>query len=139
MARPRRPPRDCFPGAGIACQAPLTHYPSGPASPLCNAWRSIGPLRAAAPSTLIQPLVFPLSPTTTRFARPRYSPPRRPRSPLLDHCCARSGCSRDRAPPICFSPLVVLRYAVANCSCIYCVLVISFSFLLYLVLICTAN
>lgn len=26
MARPRRPPRDCLPGAGIACQAPLARY-----------------------------------------------------------------------------------------------------------------
>ena len=44
VARPRRPPRDCFPGAGIACQAPLTHYPSGPATLPFTAWRSIGPL-----------------------------------------------------------------------------------------------
>lgn len=29
-SRPRRPPRDCSPEAGIACQAPLTHHPLWP-------------------------------------------------------------------------------------------------------------
>lgn len=38
MARPRRPPRDCFPGAGIACQAPLARYihPPPPFRPLLS-------------------------------------------------------------------------------------------------------
>lgn len=62
----RRPPCDCFPEAGIACQAPLTHHPLRPhfaelsvgpsvplpilAFPLLDAAVSSGPVASPAQS-----------------------------------------------------------------------------------------
>lgn len=100
MARPRRPPRDCLPGAGIACQAPLAHYihpprpPPPPAlsfSPRLALDRAPPCSRSPPPSSIrclfFQPLggfLYPSS-TTTRSLRPRSRPPSQSPSPLSLH------------------------------------------------------
>lgn len=101
MARPRRPPRDCLPGAGIACQAPLAHYtttistPPSPASPFPRDWRSIGP-HSLLPLPLPPPSAasfssrsvvssIPRRPPRALFVLVRAPPPSQPPSPLFSH------------------------------------------------------
>ena len=127
VARPRRPPRDCFPEAGIACQAPLTHYSSGPASLLLSS-----PL-LYSPRCLVLDRAPPCSLYSYPAARVLSIPDHHTLSSTAMHtaCCAaravrfyttaatRSNCSRDRAPSICFSPLVALPQIAPACISSY--------------------
>lgn len=60
--RPRRPPRDCFPEAGIACQAPLTHHPLRPHFAELALSRSVGRSIGPPAYTGLSPYLMPRFP-----------------------------------------------------------------------------